>query len=282
MLSRPPEDMKAVSLLLGVSVLLLSGLTVTAVSLSVSPNLQQFFSKDSVSLSCVEEGQTGGQTQGQTGGHKVKRTARGQTGGCGQDFWTMDGSSCSISDLSSSDSGVYWCETSDGQKSQQVNISVQDDQVILQIPALPVCTGSDVTLCCRNRSWDCEAAYFFRDESHLLSEKKVEWIFRDVRQTDEGNYRCSIDLYHSPHSWLRVAAPPPPPSPPPPPPPHPSVFRLFCLLVVVCLFCICSVIMMSMCCSRMTGNKSAVSMEMTPCVEEYDYITDDVITHHDV
>ncbi|XP_035004940.1 low affinity immunoglobulin gamma Fc region receptor II-like [Hippoglossus stenolepis] len=257
--------MKSVSLLLGLSVLLLSGLTVSAVSLSVSPNLQQFFSKDSVSLSCVEGGQTGGQI--------MKRTAGGQTGGCGQNFETMNGSSCSFPHLSCSDSGVYWCETSDGQKSQQVNISVRDDPVILQIPALPVHTGSDVTLRCKSKNGYCETAYFFRDKVYLSSELEEKWIVRDVRRTDEGNYSCSTETYESPHSWLRVAAPPPPPS---------SVFRLFCLLVVVCLFCICSVIMMSRCCSRMTENKSAVSMEMTPCVEEYDYITADVITHHDV
>ncbi|GLD71877.1 uncharacterized protein AKAME5_002320100 [Lates japonicus] len=47
--SRHPDNMKtpSVSLLLGVSVLLLSGLTVSAVSLNVIPNHLQFF-KESV------------------------------------------------------------------------------------------------------------------------------------------------------------------------------------------------------------------------------------------
>ncbi|XP_053272587.1 low affinity immunoglobulin gamma Fc region receptor II [Pleuronectes platessa] len=254
--------MKSVPLLLGLSVLLLSGRTVSAVSLSVSPDLQQFFSEDSVSLSCVEGGQTGGQI--------MKRTAGGQTGGCGQSFGTMSSSSCSFPHLSCSDSGVYWCETSDGQKSQQVNISVRDDRVILQIPALPVHIGSDVTLRCRSKNGYFETAYFFRDNVHFSLKLNETWTIRDVRGTDEGKYSCSTETYGSPYSWLRVAAPPS------------SVIRLFCLLVVVCLFCICSVILMSWGCSRMTENKSAVSMEMTPCVEEYDVITADVITHLDV
>ncbi|XP_071315195.1 fibroblast growth factor receptor-like 1 isoform X5 [Trachinotus anak] len=214
-----------VSLLLGVCLLLLSGLRVSAVSLSLSPNLQQFFFRDSVSLSCVGDGQT---ADGQT----VKRTTGGQTDPCGSGFGTFDGSSCTVPVLSPSDSGVYWCETSSGQSSLQVNISVTSSaRLILEIPALPVLTGSDVTLRCRNKDKKRVKAFFFRGGVHLGSGPDGGFTISRVQQSDEGLYSCSTDkLGLSPHSWLRVRDPPPPPpslpplpppSPPPPPPPHP-------------------------------------------------------------
>ncbi|XP_050924094.1 Fc receptor-like A isoform X1 [Lates calcarifer] len=283
----------SVSLLLGVSVLLLSGLTVSAVSLNVSPNLQQFFSEDSVSLSCVEDGQT------------VKRTRGGQTEDCGP-----AGSSCIISDLSSSDSGVYWCEDRAGHRSQNITVTVPKGvPVILEIPALPVMTGSDVTLRCRDKAHVRFKAFFFRDGVLLGSGPDGELTLSKVQQSHEGLYWCSTDEFgSSPQSRLRVRAPPPPPPPPPPPssppplpspppssPPPPSppassvpVLRLFCHLVVFCPYCICSVLLVSICCSRKTGNKPAVSMETTPPVggggedEQYDDITADVTTEHEL
>ncbi|GLD46299.1 uncharacterized protein AKAME5_002950300 [Lates japonicus] len=90
---------------------LLSGLTVSAVSLNVSPNRLQFFIGESISLRCEGQVVSDGQT--------VKRTRGGQTEDCGP-----AGSSCIISDLSSSDSGVYWCEDRAGQRRDEVNITV--------------------------------------------------------------------------------------------------------------------------------------------------------------
>ncbi|XP_035464144.2 uncharacterized protein LOC118284989 isoform X1 [Scophthalmus maximus] len=266
--------------LLGVSVLLLCAPTAAAVSLNVSPNLQQFFSDDSVSLSCVVGAQAGGQA--------VKRTAGGQTDLCGSGFGTFDGSSCTVSGLSPSDSGVYWCEAACEQMSQQVNISVcpRNDfarcPFILEIPALPVTAGSEVTLRCRNKDGSTHAVYFFRNGVHIrdtpMQRVKVEeFSVSKVQQSDEGLYWCSTDLLGPSHrSWLIVRAPPAPP-----PPPSVSLVRLICLLVVVCLFCICTVLMVLMCCSRKTGNKSPVAMEMTQCFGEYDDIAAGISTEHD-
>ena len=92
-----------------------------SVSLSVSPDLQQFFSRESpLTLSCDEDGQT-------ADGWTVKRTIRGQTGQCGgvgqQAFGRIEGSNCIISSLFPSDAGVYWCERS-GERSEEINIEV--------------------------------------------------------------------------------------------------------------------------------------------------------------
>ncbi|KAF0028816.1 hypothetical protein F2P81_017921 [Scophthalmus maximus] len=235
--------------LLGVSVLLLCAPTAAAVSLNVSPNLQQFFSDDSVSLSCVVGAQAGGQA--------VKRTAGGQTDLCGSGFGTFDGSSCTVSDFAR-------CP------------------FILEIPALPVTAGSEVTLRCRNKDGSTHAVYFFRNGVHIrdttMQRVKVEeFSVSEVQQSDEGLYWCSTDLLGPSHrSWLSVRAPPAPP-----PPPSVSLVRLICLLVVVCLFCICTVLMVLMCCSRKTGNKSPVAMEMTQCFGEYDDIAAGISTEHD-
>ncbi|XP_030018749.1 uncharacterized protein LOC115438994 [Sphaeramia orbicularis] len=141
------NNMKNPSVLLGVCVLLLSGLNVSSVSVDIYPNLQQFFSRqDSFSVSCADV---------QTDGWTVKRRQTdGNTQTCGDGegtFGRIDESFCVINFPLSSSSGVYWCETSSGQQSEQVSITVTDGDVILDIPALPVETGSDVTLRCRVR-----------------------------------------------------------------------------------------------------------------------------------
>ncbi|CAI5657387.1 unnamed protein product [Oreochromis niloticus] len=201
----------------GVCVLLLSAPTVSAVSLSVSPNLQQVFSgSSSVYLSCVDDGQT-------ADGWTVKRTRGGLTEDCGAapGFGRLLGSYCVV-DLSAPNE-TFWCEDSSGQQSDRVSFSVQSDTkdkaVILEIPALPVRTGSDVILRCRQRNGATVEAYFFIKLSpHGL---EPEHIITNIQQADEGLYSCSTDEGRkSPQSSLRVRDPPtiihPPPHCPPP------------------------------------------------------------------
>ncbi|XP_039464355.1 uncharacterized protein LOC120437855 isoform X1 [Oreochromis aureus] len=207
-----------VLLLHGVCVLLLSAPTVSAVSLSVSPNLQQVFSgSSSVYLSCVDDGQT-------ADGWTVKRTRGGLTEDCGAaaGFGRLLGSYCVV-DLSAP-SETFWCEDSSGQQSDRVSFSVQsdttDEGVILEIPALPVRTGSDVILRCRQRNGATVKAYFFI--KGISVGPKPEHIITNITQADEGLYSCSTDEGgKSPQSSLRVRDPPtiihPPPHCPPPP-----------------------------------------------------------------
>ncbi|CAI5657349.1 unnamed protein product [Oreochromis niloticus] len=206
-----------VSLLLGVCVLLLSAPTVSAVSLSVSPNLQQVFSgSSSVYLSCVDDGQT-------ADGWTVKRTRGGLTEDCGAapGFGRLLGSYCVV-DLSAP-SETFWCEDSSGQQSDRVSFSVQSDTtdkgVILEIPALPVRTGSDVILRCRQRNGATVKAYFFIKGSSVGH--KPEHIITNITQADEGLYCSTNQGGTSPQSSLRVRDPhtiihPPPHCPPPP------------------------------------------------------------------
>uniref|UniRef100_I3JY09 Ig-like domain-containing protein n=1 Tax=Oreochromis niloticus TaxID=8128 RepID=I3JY09_ORENI len=190
------------------------------VSLSVSPNLQQVFSGfSSVYLSCVDDGQT-------ADGWTVKRTRGGLTEDCGAaaGFGRLLGSYCVV-DLSAP-SETFWCEDSSGQQSDRVSFSVQSDTkdkgVILEIPALPVRTGSDVILRCRQRNGATVAAYFFIKGISVGHGHTREHIITNITQADEGLYSCSTDEGgKSPQSSLRVRDPPtiihPPPHCPPPP-----------------------------------------------------------------
>ncbi|XP_030578996.1 uncharacterized protein LOC115775664, partial [Archocentrus centrarchus] len=290
-------------------VLLLSAPTVSAVSLSVSPNLQQFFSgPSSAALSCVDDGQT-------VAGWTVRRTKENQTEECGAaaDFGRVVGSSC-VLDFKTILSADYWCETGSGQKSDEVSISSSEKGVILEIPALPVMTGSDVTLRCRQINGDTVAAYFFFS-GRLLGSGYEEHIISNVQQVDEGLYWCATDLTGpSPQGFLRVRGPPttfvrssvapphldtiPSPSTLPPPasptnssstlPPASSCvssFRLVFHLLVFCPYFITTGLLLSMCLDRTSamssGNRPAVSMEMTRQVEQNDDVAADVTTEHD-
>ncbi|XP_078138399.1 uncharacterized protein LOC144538167 isoform X2 [Centroberyx gerrardi] len=278
--------MKHIPLILALYVLQCCRPTEATVSLNVSPNRQQFFETEFISLSCEQS----------SAGWKVKRRRGGGTEECGGEggFGRFDGSSCSLS-VFTSDSGVYWCETVEGERSDEVHITVSGGSVILEIPALPVMEGSDVTLRCRTKSSSSNPADFFRNNTFIGSGPKGEFIISNVQQSDAGSYRCNIELVaDSPESRLSVRASSLPspnsstaPPPPPPPPPPLSVVRLLCHLVVFCPYCISTVLMVSLYRSRTTGNKPAVSMETAQLDggdegldEEYDDIAADVTTEH--
>uniref|UniRef100_A0A669BB61 Uncharacterized protein n=1 Tax=Oreochromis niloticus TaxID=8128 RepID=A0A669BB61_ORENI len=170
------------------------------VSLSVGPNLQQFFRASLVDLSCVDDGQTADVWT-------VKRTRGGLTDVCGAapGFGGLLGSYCVV-DLSAPNE-TFWCEDSSGQQSDRVSFSVQSDPtdkgVILEIPALPVRTGSDVILRCRMRNGATVEAYFFIKGSSVGP--KPEHIITNITQADEGLYSCSTNQGGtSPQSSLRV------------------------------------------------------------------------------
>uniref|UniRef100_A0AAZ1WX44 Ig-like domain-containing protein n=1 Tax=Oreochromis aureus TaxID=47969 RepID=A0AAZ1WX44_OREAU len=80
-----------------------------------------------------------------------------------------------------------------------------DKGAILEIPALPVRTGSDVTLHCRERSGDTAAAFFSFNGRHVESDFKSELIITNIQQFHEGFYSCATDKSGtSTQSFLRV------------------------------------------------------------------------------
>ncbi|CAI5657679.1 unnamed protein product [Oreochromis niloticus] len=188
------------------------------------PITVQTFSRSSVDLSCVDDGQT-------ADGWTVRRTRGGLTEDCGAaaGFGRVLGSYCVV-DLSAP-SETFWCGDSSGQQSDRVSFSVQSDPtdkgVILEIPALPVRTGRDVILRCRQSNGATVTAYFFI-KGPRPKETKPEHIITKVQQSDEGLYSCSTDQgAKSPESFLRVRDPPTVTHPPPHSPPPPSTSTNF-------------------------------------------------------
>ncbi|KTG34290.1 hypothetical protein cypCar_00042068 [Cyprinus carpio] len=82
------------------------------VSLVVSPSRSQHFSSDSLSLSCEDQRNSAGWT--------VRRYTDRNTEDCSK----QTGSTCRIVSLSTSDSGVYWCQSESGEKRHPLNITV--------------------------------------------------------------------------------------------------------------------------------------------------------------
>lgn len=86
--------------------------------LRVSPDRSQFFRYDSISLSCEH--------QLNSTGWKVKRkTTVGGVRSCSSGWGSASSRpTCIIGNTYPSDSGVYWCESEDGERSNSVNITI--------------------------------------------------------------------------------------------------------------------------------------------------------------
>ncbi|KAF4111610.1 hypothetical protein G5714_008641 [Onychostoma macrolepis] len=132
-----------------------------SVSLEVSPSRSQHFSSDSLSLSCEDQSNSAGWT--------VRRYTDRNTEDCSK----QTGSTCRIVSLSTSDSGVYWCQSESGEKRHPLNITVHDGDVIL---------GSSV------------------DPNQTTGEMNIT----TVSKSHEGFYSCKTERGASPKSWISV------------------------------------------------------------------------------
>ncbi|KAI5629326.1 Fc receptor-like protein 5, partial [Silurus asotus] len=89
------------------------------VSLIISPSRTQHFTHDSLSLSCEDQSNSTGWT--------VRRYTDSEgVLDCSQ-WGSVTGSTCNISFLSTSYTGVYWCESESGENSNPVNITVHGE-----------------------------------------------------------------------------------------------------------------------------------------------------------
>ncbi|TRY93554.1 hypothetical protein DNTS_022872 [Danionella cerebrum] len=160
------------------------------VSLLVSPSRGQHFSFDSLSLSCDSSGWT----------------VRRYTSSNPEDCPSQSGSSCVISSLQESDSGVYWCQSDSGEKRSPLNITVTQEDVILESPAGPVTEGETLTLLCshRSRSSSILSAAFYKDGSLIQNQTTGEMSIAAVSESDEGFYSCRTEGGASPRSWISV------------------------------------------------------------------------------
>ncbi|XP_029283733.1 Fc receptor-like protein 5, partial [Cottoperca gobio] len=168
--------------------------------LQVSPDRSQFFRYDSITLSCED--------QLNSTGWKVKRkTPEGGVRPCSSGWGTSSsGSTCIIGNTYPSDSGVYWCESRAGERSNVVNITITDHTVLLKCPALPVMQGAAATLHCEAEMYSSNHTFdFHKDGRFLGSSPTGEMMLHSVSRSDEGLYTCSIPrVGESVGSWLNV------------------------------------------------------------------------------
>ncbi|XP_071379922.1 Fc receptor-like protein 2 isoform X1 [Centroberyx affinis] len=203
--------------------------------LHVSPDSSQLFRYDSVSLSCSDR-------LNSTGWRVRRNTSDGGVRLCSSGWGVASSvSACTIRNAYPSDSGVYWCESREGERSNSVSITVTDHAVILESPVRPVIEGDAVTLRCQTQTTPSNLpADFYKDGFLIGTGSAGEMTIHSVSKSDEGLYKCQTHLGESPESWLAVQtkflvlSPSPTPTPTPTSSPAPllSLPRLMCHLVV--------------------------------------------------
>ncbi|XP_053537411.1 high affinity immunoglobulin gamma Fc receptor I [Ictalurus punctatus] len=166
------------------------------VSLIINPSRTQHFTADSLSLSCEDQSDSTGWTvRGYTHTEAVS------------DCSSVSGSTCNISSLSPSHTGVYWCQSESGGRSNPVNITVHHGHVILDSPVHPVTEGHPLTLHClsRNSNTSASGVDFYKDGSVLQNKTTGEMTISTVSKSDEGFYHCKHpERGESPKSWVSV------------------------------------------------------------------------------
>ncbi|XP_067380119.1 putative high affinity immunoglobulin gamma Fc receptor IB [Channa argus] len=164
--------------------------------LRITPNKLQHFQFNSVSFDCVG---FGGLTH-----LKGMKNAEEFSPTC--DINRTPALLCTIYRAYPEDSGEYWCE-SDGERSQSVNITVTAGSVILEIPALPVIEGSNLTLRCSSKETPTNLTIFYKNDVPIQSSPAEEIRISNVSKSDEGLYKCNISrVGTSQGSWLAVRA----------------------------------------------------------------------------
>ncbi|XP_053350744.1 sialoadhesin-like [Clarias gariepinus] len=165
------------------------------VSLIISPSRTQHFTADSLSLSCEDQRDSTGWT------------VRGHTNETLYNCPSVSGSTCNISSLSTSHTGVYWCQSESVARSNSLNITVHNGDVILESPVHPVTEGNPLTLRClyRNTNISDSGADFYKDGSVLQKQTTGEMTISSVSKSDEGFYHCTHPKRgESPKSWVSV------------------------------------------------------------------------------
>ncbi|XP_026225450.1 low affinity immunoglobulin gamma Fc region receptor II-like [Anabas testudineus] len=156
---------------------------VDAASLHIDPNREQLIEYESLTFYCEGVSYC-----------EVVHELKGKISSCNKtNRRTSSGSSCTVTNIYTDDSGEYWFQTEGGEKSYSVNITVTSGSVILEIPALPVMEGEAVTLTCRNKTTSSQtSADFYKDGVFISNSSTGNMIIHNVSTSDEGLYKCSI------------------------------------------------------------------------------------------
>uniref|UniRef100_A0A3Q1I9B5 Ig-like domain-containing protein n=1 Tax=Anabas testudineus TaxID=64144 RepID=A0A3Q1I9B5_ANATE len=154
---------------------------------------------------------------------EVVHESTGKISSCNNTYKRTPPGTYTITNVYKEDSGKYWCDAGGETRNDSVNITLlhpccSDGPVILEISALPVMEGEDVTLRCRNKTTSSQtSAGFYKDGVFIISSSTGNMIIHSVSKSDEGLYKCSISgagesaesrltvrSKESPNKWLTV------------------------------------------------------------------------------
>ncbi|XP_060888008.1 Fc receptor-like protein 5 [Labrus mixtus] len=156
---------------------------VDSLILRLEPNRLQFFEYESLIFHC--EGSH------DPTGLKIVHRSKGELLKC-QTTVTSKRSSCTIPTIFPEDSGQYWCESRDGKRSDIIDITVTDGDVILESP-ISVVEGETVTLRCRHKTTSSNlSADFYKDGRLIRRSSTGNMSISSVSKRDEGFYKCII------------------------------------------------------------------------------------------
>ncbi|XP_016520448.1 low affinity immunoglobulin gamma Fc region receptor II-like [Poecilia formosa] len=174
-----------------------------AASLSVSPDREQHFTSESVTLNCGGNSAEWRVMKFSVTGHLIYLRI----------CWAMTGSLCTIN-RTHSDKSVYWCESKSGEFSAAVNLTVHNEDLLLVSPVHPVTEGASVTLSCRLRGENkLSDVIFYHNDKLIQNDSRGELKISAVSQSDEGFYKCEHSGNVSPQSWMGVKVLPRPEHP---------------------------------------------------------------------
>ncbi|XP_032439686.1 low affinity immunoglobulin gamma Fc region receptor II-like [Xiphophorus hellerii] len=174
-----------------------------AASLSVSPDREQHFTSESVTLNC------GGNSAEWRVWEVIESGYLLYINNCST-WRSTTGSSCTFSSHWSHKS-VFCCESGSGEFSNAVNITFQhwftDEDLLLVSPVHPVTEGASVTLSCRLRGENqLSNVTFYHNDKLIQNDSRGELNISAVSQSDEGFYKCEHSGKVSPQSWMAVKA----------------------------------------------------------------------------
>lgn len=84
-----------------------------------------------------------------------RNTSRSPRSRCGRDFGTTDGSNCDIGFVVRYNSGSYWCESTEGETSNVITISVTGEMRRGGSEGVGLCGGGSPTVCAPTLSSVC-------------------------------------------------------------------------------------------------------------------------------
>ncbi|XP_023693482.2 basement membrane-specific heparan sulfate proteoglycan core protein-like isoform X2 [Paramormyrops kingsleyae] len=155
-------------------------------TLTITPDSRRHFQGDGLSLHCRSSCSS---TTEWTLKH-LNEQAIVETGYPGDSMRKRGCQTYNFTSLNSCNTGLYWCE-SEGQRTNAIDITVDESPVIIQGPTRSVSHGGNVTLQCRYRRFSPKNITFYKDGMEIETRGDGRMTMWGVTKEDEGFYWCS-------------------------------------------------------------------------------------------